>query len=207
MTRAAQKDNLRHSKFKKHKSVIVLKDASSLSHLPKAAPLTIDELLESIDRLTYKRFDALSCELSTAIKAQILHSNISFDELSLSSGCSIHDIFSLQQQQLIPDLEKLAAICKALGGKLELQLENRNGVMLDCSQYIHNSKSLELHLHEHISSLALHSLASAVWSRFGLQPVSEIDGGTLEKTHPFLFRLMRIAAFMRCKMTLNAVFA
>jgi len=195
------------SQNKKHKRVIVLTDASSLSHLPMAAPLTIDELLESIDRLTSKRFDELSSELSLAVAAQILHSDKSIDELVKSSNASRQEIFALQQQQLIPDLEKLATICHALGGRLELTLHARNGEQLDCSSYLHNSNLLEAYLKENTAKLELHPLANAFCARCGLKAVPGIDGGALEKSHPLLFRLMRIAAFTRCKMTLNAVHA
>ncbi len=198
----------RHKKNDQEKNVLEITNADSLKHLPKAQESSLEELFISIDSAVQKRFIDLCHVLAPQIAHTIDKNNLNLKLLEIDSAVSLEKIEEiLEANPRIPDIDETARICSAIGTKLRLSIISKKNpkAVLCCDAHLNKPGKLEFFLRQNIDSLDIHPLAKEVFQRFGLQAAEGLDGGSLEKAVPQLFRLMRLSLFMRCHLALSVV--
>lgn len=191
---------------KKRKKPLEISNADSLSHLPRAAELSLVDLFESIDRIAQTRYADFCAELLPQLKIAIARCSLSLSQIAAASAVEesvIDRLFSASPE--IPDIDQMARISQVTGAQLHLCLISRKEKSreLHCDEQLSKAGQLEAFLRERISDLDVHPIAKQVFVHCGLQAAPGLDGGSIEKAVPQLFRLMRLSMFMRCKLVLS----
>lgn len=177
-----------------------------LERLPDTSPPTLLSLMQSIDRKVQYQIQEMAANLALEIKEQMLKARVSEEALARLTGQPLRRIENMLNFQSLPDLAPLDDICIALSGRLRASLITKDLKVIHLDDLLHDQRALATFVCNEMEEKGIHSLPKMFFQTWALDPVPGLDGGYLEKSCPRLFRLMRHAFFMRCKLVLRVSF-
>ena len=185
---------------------ISCENTPALDRLPDTMPSDVASLMLSIDRKVQQMLPELCPSLALDLDEHMVSANSSIVDLSISTDIPVRKIQTFISMQSMLDIDELWALCNELGGELLLSIVSRSGKVLHCDEHVRNSGRLTAYISRNLDELDVHPLPKMFFQTCGLESVSGLDGGSLERATPCLFRLMRHALFMRCRVIIRVSF-